>query len=48
MVVVCDVEQQTEMHITLLLGTPSLLIIYTLHQSLLNLPVVLSSISTVS
>lgn len=48
MAVVCDVEQQMEIHVTHLLDIPCLLIVDTLHQSLSNLPVVLSSLSTVS
>lgn len=46
--VACDVEQQMEMHVTHLLVILCLLIIDTLHQSLSNLPVVLSSISTLT
>lgn len=48
MAVAWDVEQQMEMRVTHLLVIPCLIIIDTLYQSLSNLPVVLSSISTVS
>lgn len=48
MAVVWDVEQQMEMRVTHVLVIPCLLIIDTLHQSLSNLPVVLSTMSTLS